>query len=271
MSIESPPAAARALPIPTPVRHLRYGGTGALILALLSGALATAPLSAQEGDEGQGEEGRIDSPYRWREKGFRVGLFGGYHSANRGNLGFGQGPSAAGGAKLRLRISSPLSFEFGATYAPAERRVVDPREDAGPTVVDTLSAGWLRADIGAQLSLTGARTWNGIQPYAAFGAGFVFGVNEGASEVFADPALEPFRYDISTAPHVFIGSGFELFPSEKIGIGVEIRDYLIRLSAPDGFLLPDILQIIEEAGGEAPNASAWQHNLEFGIVLWYYF
>lgn len=213
----------------------------------------------------------IDSPYRWREKGFRIGLFSAYHSGNRGNLDFGQGPTPALGTKLRVRASSPLSLELGATYGPAERYVIDIEAEGGPMAVDTVSAGWLRADLGAQIGLTGARTWNGIHPYGMFGGGFVFGVNEGASEFLAEQALEPFRYDISTAPHVYLGLGFEVFPSEKIGLGFEVRDYLIRLSAPDGFLFPNVLTNLEELGAPAPDASAWQHNLEFGITLWYYF
>lgn len=253
------PARRSAPPAPTGSRIPRAGLIA--LGVLLSGA--TAGLAQ--------EPGRIDSPYRWRERGFRIGLFGGYQKADRGTLDFGQGPTVVGGARLRLRVSSPLSFETGVTYGPAERWVVDPREEGGPVVVDTVSAGWLRADIGAQLSLPGARTWNGIQPYALFGGGFVFGVNEGASEVFSDPALEPFRYDISVAPQIHVGAGIELFPSERVGIGLEFRDYLIRLSAPQGFLGADILQILDEAGAPAPESSVWQHNLEFGVVLWYYF
>ncbi len=241
----------------------RVGALPGLAMALLSlTLLAPAALAAQQE--------RIDSPYRWREKGFRIGLFGGYHAANRGTLDFGQGPSAVAGAGLRLRISSPLSFDFGAAYAPAERWVVDPRPETGPAIVDTVSAGWLRIDLGVQVAFTGARTWHGIQPYGLFGAGFVFGIDEGASETFADPALAPFRYDISTAPQLHVGLGFEIFPAENLGISFEVKDYLIRLSAPSGFLLSDILQTIDELGLEAPNPTAWNHNPEFAVAFWFY-
>lgn len=218
-----------------------------------------------------GQQERIDSPFRWREKGFRLGFFGGYHAANRGALEFGQGPATAAGTKLRLRVSSPLSLELGATYVPAERWTQDLLADGGPAVVDTVAAGWLRTDLTAQISLTGARTWHGIQPYGLFGTGFVFGVDEGASPALADPALEVFRYDISTAPQLHLGLGFEVFPTSKIGIGFEARDYLIRLTAPDGFLLQEVLDAIEAVGGPAPQKTSWGHNLEFGILLWYYF
>ncbi len=213
----------------------------------------------------------IDSPYRWREKGLRVGIWNAYHAGNRGNLDFGQGAPYTVGGKFRARISSPLSFDVGLSYGFADRWVVDPRIETGPAVVDTVAAGWLRADIGAQIGFTGARTWHGIHPYGLIGGGWVFGINEGASEVFSDPVLEPFRYNISTAPQVYVGLGAEIFMSEKIGISFEVRDHLIRQSAPDAFLLPSILDIIEEAGAPAPKGQAWLMNFEFGIALWYYF
>jgi len=213
----------------------------------------------------------IDSPYRWRERGFRLGLFGGLHRGNRGRLDFGQGPTAAAGAKLRARVSNPLSLELGLAYGPARRWVLDLAAEGGPAIIDTVNATWLRLEAGGQIGLTGARTWHGIHPYGVFGAGWVIEVDGGASELLADPTLAPFRYDIGTAPFLNLGLGFEIFPTEKIGIGFEIRDYLIRQTAPAGFLVPNLLRTLEEAGAPAPEASAWLHNPEFGIMIWYYF
>lgn len=249
------------------VRARTTGLVGLFALALT--ALAVLPVTALA------QEPSIDSPFRWREKGLRLGFFGGYHVANRSSLQYGQGPTGTAGAKFRIRASSPLSLELGATYGPASRWVIDMASEAfdvtGPAIVDTVAAGWLRMDLGAQIGLTGARTWNGIHPYGMFGGGWVFGINEGASESLADQALEPFRYNISTAPHIYLGLGFEVFPSDKIGIGFELRDYLIRLASPDGFLFPNVLETLDDLGAPAPDASAWQHNPEFGITIWYYF
>jgi hypothetical protein len=247
----------------TAIRTTLRRGARLLCLALLSTLFTETPVL--------GQQETIDSPYRWREKGLRVGLWGAYHNGNRGNLGFGQGPAAAAGAKFRARVSSPISFEAGLTYGWADKWVIDPREVTGPVAADTVSAGWLRLDIGAQIAFAGSRTWHGFQPYGIVGGGWVFGINEGASPVFGDPALEPFRYEINTAPHVFLGLGTEVFASEKIGIGFEVRNHFIRQKAPQGFLLPSILAIIEEAGAPAPTATAWLMNFEFGISLWYYF
>ena len=259
MSIE-PRRARRAI---TPRR------VGLAVLALLTLAILPVSVTAQEEETGGPE--RIDSPFRWREKGFRVGLWTAYHAGNRGNLDFGQGPALASGARLRARISSPLSFEFGIGYGAADKWVVDPRPETGPVVADTVSAGWLRADLGVQVGLAGARTWNGFHPYVVFGGGWTWGINEGASEVFGDQELAAFRYEINTAPQVYLGIGSEVFTSEKIGIGFEIRDYFVRQNAPDGFFFPEVLGNLEEVGAPAPRASAWLMNFEFGISLWYYF
>ena len=238
---------------------------------LLSACFMPVGLDAQEGQEERQEE-RIDSPYRWIPRGLRVGWSGAYHLADRADLEFAQGSTLATGGRFRVRVSSPLNLELGAIYAPATRWVVDPRLETGPAVVDTVSAGWLRLDAGVQLGLTGARTWNGFHPYGLFGGGFVIGVNEEISETFAEQGLEPFQYKIGTAPHLYAGLGVEVFPGGgKIGIGFEARDYLIRVKTPDAFFFSDILDTIEEVGGEAPTDTQWGNNLEFGIVLWYYF
>ena len=217
------------------------------------------------------ERETIDSPYRWQERGIRLGIWNGYHVGNRGSLDFGQGPAYVLGTRFRARVSSPLSFDIGLTYGFADKWVVDPRIETGPAVVDTVSAGWLRADFGAQVGFAGARTWNGIHPYGLIGGGWVFGVNEGASEVFADPSLEPLRYDIETAPQIYVGLGGEIFPSDRIGIGFEIRDHIIRQATPDGYFTLDILENLEETGAPAPDEYSWLMNFEFGIYLWYYF
>ena len=247
----------------TPRREPRSRGLRAIPLLVATLVVTAGPVAAQQES--------IDSPYRWREKGFRIGLWGAYHAAHRGNLEYGQGPTAAFGLKSRVRISAPLNFELGATYGPAKRYVVDPRIETGPAIVDTVSSGWLRMDLGVQVSFAGNRTWNGIQPYGLIGGGWAFGIDEGGSAVFADPALEPFRYRIGGgAPHVYLGLGFEVFPSERIGIGFEVRDHLLRQKVPSGYLSRDVLDIIEETGAPAPG-TAWPMNFEFGIAIWYYF
>ena len=213
----------------------------------------------------------IDTPYRWRERGTRLGYTAGFHSADRGALNFAQGSALTGGFKARFRVSNPLSLELGAAFSPANRYVLDFVSDSAPAWSDTVAAGWLRTDVGVQFSLPGARTWHSIQPSLVFGGGFLFGVDEGAAQFLADPVHEPYRYNIATAPHLYAGAAVEFYLSESLSIGLEARDYLTRVTAPDGFLVSTTLNLLEETGLPAVRRRNWHHNLDFGIVVWLHY
>lgn len=212
----------------------------------------------------------INSSFRWIPSGLRVGLVGGYLSTSRGSLDFGLGSSAVVGGRVRARISSPISIELGTLYGSSRRLVIDPRIETGPAPVDTVNSSWILAHLGLQLALTGARTWHGLQPYALFGFGLMIGVDEEKSELLSDPALEDLRFNLGTAPLFQAGFGTEYRVSDRIGISMELRDFLTRLKSPDGFFDTEILDIIEEAGATAPVDTQWPNNLELSISLWYY-
>ena len=256
---------------------------GGLFLALLGHGVFAAPAAGQEV-----QETSIDSPYRWIEPGLRLGLFGGYVAAGRGNLEFGPGSTPEFGARFRVRVSSPLSLALGVSYAPAKRWVIDPRLETGPAPVDTVASHWILSTAGVELGLTGARTWHGIHPYVVLGGGLMIGVknersdrlvsdagDEGDGEEGADPEPDPIveslRFDLGTALSVYGGLGAEIFPSKKLGISFEIRDILLRLKAPGGWFSLAVLEAIETAEAEAPRESQWTHNFELSLTLWYYF
>lgn len=245
----------------------RRSGSGLLVAvaAALMASGAAGPLAAQEGDV------EIDTPYRWIERSLRIGLVGGYVLADRGVSELGPGSTVAAGARVRARISSPISLEGSVQYGASDRFVVDPRLETGPAPVDTVSSNWMLAEAAMQFAVTGARTWHGIQPYVVVGAGLLIGVDEQRSPVFDDSELSALRFDIGTAPVVQAGLGFEVKPSDRWGIGVEARDHLWRLTTPEGFFAPEILERIRELDLPAPRDTDWSHNLEFSVSVWRYF
>ena len=218
-----------------------------------------------------GQQEEIKSPYRWIERDARLGPFGGYYLAGRGNLEHGVGSTPVAGLRFRYRVSSPLSLEVSAAYGPSDRWVIDPRLETGPAPVDTVAAHWILITAGVQAGLTGARKWHGIHPYLMLGGGIQIGVKNEISDYFEDPSETFLRYKLGTSPMVYGGLGFEVFPSSRFGIGFEARDDIIRLKSPDGWFTLEVLQAIEESGGEAPRESQWTHNFEFTLNLWYYF
>lgn len=214
---------------------------------------------------------RIDTPFDWIDGSLRVGVFGGNLSSDRGALDLGPGSSIVFGARLRTRVSSPLSLEIGFGLGNSERLVIDPRLPTGPAPVDTVNADWLLIEGGFQIALTGGRTLHQLQPYVVLTGGVLKGRGEVVSDSLMAVEDVPFQYNIGTASMFTAGAGVEWIPNGRIGLGLEIRDHLWRIKAPDGFFQLDVLQNIEDLGLEAPRESEWTHNVELSASLYYYF
>lgn len=241
----------------------------ALLGALVALAIAPATAPAQEA----GDEPTIDSPYRWIDRGFRLGLSAGYLSTSSGVLDLGPTSGPMTSASVRARITDPISVEASLSFGDTERPVVDPRLATGPAVVDTVPLRWAALQGGLHLGLTGARTWHGLQPYVAFGAGMVIGVDEPRSLVLGEPsdtAAADFRFELNAAPVAVAAGGVEWLVSDRIGISFEARDHLWRLTTPDGFFREEILNQIERSGTPAPTERDWVHNVELSVGFWYY-
>ncbi|MDT8436869.1 MAG: hypothetical protein RRA92_08950 [Gemmatimonadota bacterium] len=243
--------------------HARATATGLFAALLFLPLLAPAPLRAQEE--------RIDTPYRWIDRSLRVTPFAGYVFADRGGLDQGPGSSAIFGARLRARLSSPLTFELEGGLGSSERYVVDPRLETGPAIVDEANVDWLLVQAGFQLALTGARSYHRIQPYVMVLGGVLQGLGEETPEAFRDFGLERFRFRIGTTPAFTLGFGAEWDVSDRIGLGLEVRDRIWRVTTPDGWFDQNILERIEELGVEAPQESYWTNNIELGAGISYYF
>ena len=214
---------------------------------------------------------QIDTAFEWINHGRRVNVFGGHMGAERGALDIGPGSSSVFGLRYRTRVSSPLSLELGFGLGNTERYVIDPRLDDGPAAVDTVDANWLLIEAGFHIALTGARTLHKLQPFVILTAGILKGRGEVVSDSLLAVQDVPFQYKIGTASVFTAGFGVEWVPTDKIGVGVEIRDHLWRIKTPDGFFDLSVLQNIEALGLEAPQESEWTNHVELSASLSYYF
>lgn len=219
---------------------------------------------------GLAQEERIDTPYRWIEKGTRLGLYAGYALTDRGEPAIGPGPGPLLGARLRARLSSPLSIEVGVGYLSSDLQVIDPRLEGGPAVVDTVSTDLLLISASLQLALTGARSYRRIQPYVLLGGGLLQELSTEETEALEPPA-ELYEYRVGTNAMLLFGAGAEIDVSRRLGVTLEVRDNLWRVKTPDGWFLPGVLQNIVESGAPAPRDAQWTHNFELTATLYYYF
>ena len=233
-------------------------------MAVAAATIVMAPGSASAQDES------IDTPFRWKERGTRLGLVGGYIFTNRGDPPFGPGSSALLGTRFRTRLSSPLSLEIGISYGNSDEYVIDPRLEGGPAVVDMVSADWLIIQGSLQFVLTGARSYRRLQPYVVLGGGILQGLSTGTSDALAIPQ-QPYLYEIGTSAMVHLGVGAEYDISHRLGLAFEVRDNLWRIRTPEGWFRIDVLQNILDSGAVAPDESQWTHNFELTASLYYYF
>lgn len=216
------------------------------------------------------EQEVIDTPYRWIERGFRVGLYGGYIAANRGMLNMGPGSTGVVGTRLRIRLSSPLTLEVNFGYGfDSNLWLVDPRTPEYPAPVDTVGVTFGLLQAGFQFSFTGARTWHGFQPYLILAGGIFFGLSQERTNALDIPTA-PFLYTIGTQPAFDLGLGLER-QMGKVGFAGEIRSRLWRIRAPEGFFRPDILLDLGERGLPVAMNADWVLNFEFSLGFYYYF
>lgn len=245
--------------------------TAAVLACCLLIASLTGPDAARSQEPTAGAD--IDSPYRWVDGSVRVAPFVGLMDTGRGNLKLGPRNAPIVGARGRARLTAPISLEATLGFVDAERAVVDPRLPGGPAPVDSLVQRLVVAEGGLQISFTGRRTWHRLQPYAVFGGGMVIGVDEPSSPLLPDAEADTadFRFEMGVTPAALAGLGTELIVSDRIGIGLEVRDHLWKMTTPDGFFQEEILRRIRENDRPAPQETEWTHNVEFSVGLWYYF
>lgn len=178
----------------------------------------------------------IPSPYRYVETTQSAGIFAGWLVTDTGENQIGPHSGPILGARYTVRLSGPLSGEVGLATIPSQRTVFRRASAAGDSLrleaVEDVNSLVLLGEAGLRFHLTGPRTWNGLAPYAALSGGGVWDVL-GASE--ADEALDATqRVEFGPGFAVGGGAGTDWFLSERFVLRIEARDYLWRLTTPQG-------------------------------------
>lgn len=220
------------------------------ILVTVSAAVFAQPVRGQ----------RIDSPYRFLDHSQFGSLWGGYVAASDGVLGIGPEPAAIFGAAWALRVSGPFALNVETGYMPSTRVVRDTVFDETEGVYEPLG----EADIGLlavlgnlRINLTGARTWNSLQPFVIAGAGLVLDL-AGGSEIEGErPANTRFDYGTSFAGQ--LGAGVDWYPTPRVSIRVDARDMFWKLPVPEAFLLTE--------NGLGLSRSEWEQNFALAAGL----
>lgn len=191
---------------------------GAACLAVLLTALPPV-LTAQVGhDPGT-------SPYHDLRRGAMLRLVGGYFGGERGKVPVAATNGATGGLRLEYQASNVIIFTTGIAYAQTSAFYVTARESP-PDTVGPVNNDLVLADAGLQISLTGGKTFHGLQPYIGGTVGLAFG-----SAIAADTSGYNFGTKITAGPE----AGIRWYPGRRVSFELGGRIVYYRLQYPANF------------------------------------
>lgn len=185
-----------------------------ITLSILS--ILPTVLSAQVGhDPGS-------SPYRDLRRGPLVRVFAGYFAGGRGRIPVAPSNGPTGGVRLEYAVGGVVALTADAAYAQTDAFFFDPNDSLpqkkGPINNDLIFVDW-----GLQASLTGGKTFHGLQPYVGATFGFVFG-----SSIGADTSGYAFGTKFSYGPE----AGIRWYPTRRLSVDLGGRLLLYRLQYP---------------------------------------
>jgi len=178
----------------------------------------------------------VPSPFRYIEPTQSAGAFVGWLVTDRGDLEIGPHSGPILGGRYTIRLSGPLSGEVMAGTIATQRTVQRRASAAGDSVVlealGETNSLILLADAGLKFHLTGPRTWHGIAPFGVLTGGVLW---DALGESDLEGAVEQNqRVDFGPGFAVSIGAGTDWFPTDRLSVRADARDYLWRLGIPEG-------------------------------------
>lgn len=213
------------------------GGRGGHIIVRIAIAAATA-LTAVPPDHLCAQAGHdpADSPYRDIRRGLTLRITEGYFAGSRGPdatpVAATKGPTT--GVRLELQASGALTVAAGVSYANTTAIFVT-AYDSVPRRIGPVNNDIVLADLGLLLSLTGGKTWRGLQPVVGATLGLAFG-----SKIGTDTSGYNFGTKFTYAPEL----GLRWYPARRLSAEVGGRLLVYHLSFPSSYrfhVLPNIL------------------------------
>lgn len=185
----------------------------------------------------------IPSPYRYIEASQSVSLFGAYLWTGEDEADVAPESMPLLGALYAIRFTGPLSGIVSLAGGTSSRTVYTAAGSSTATDFTLVPLGdaefyVLLAEAGLRFHLTGPRTWRGIAPYAGITAGLV--TDLGDDNPFDEAVPEDERVDFGPGFAVGVSAGTEWFPTERISLRLDVRDYVWRIQIPLGLRAEEV-------------------------------
>ncbi len=167
------------------------------------------------------------SPYHDIRRGAMVRVVGGYFGGTRGKVPVGPSYGPTGGLRLEYTAGSMLIFTTGIAYAQTDAYYVT-AYDSTPRRVGPINNDLVLADAGLQLSLTGGKSFHGLQPYVGGTLGLAFG-----TAIPADTSGYQFGTKFTYGPE----AGVRWYPARRVTVELGGRVVFYKLQYPLSYRL----------------------------------
>ncbi len=182
------------------------------------------------------------SPYHEIPAGHVLTPLIGFVRGDGGPLGVGPHNGTIFGGRYDVRANRTVGMGVSVASGNLERLIVNPFVKVANRTTGPVSQRVTFADVTLQLNLTGAKSWNGLAPYAGLSAGLAFG-----KTTPADTSGYKFGNKFYVAPQV----GTRFFLTSRLLLRAEVRGTFWKLNYPSSFAT----EPVEEPGtSENPNA-----------------
>jgi len=179
----------------------------------------------------------IPSHYEFFENRQEAGIFAGTTGQGTGRFGYGPKPGPAFGARYGVHVGGPFGLEATFGYSPTTRDAVDPTREEGNRVAGEADATLLAVDVRLRFSLTGDRTWRGLNPFILMGAGLAWDI---AGESEADAQVLPDdQFEFGTRFIAPLGAGVRWLITDRFLIRSDFSISMFQIKTPRGYLSPE--------------------------------
>jgi len=204
----------------------------------------------------------IPSNYEFLENRQEAGLFAGTTGQGTGQFGYGPKPGPVFGARYGIHLGGPFGLEATFAYSPTTRDVVDPTRDEGNRVAGEADATLLAFDARLRFSLTGDRTWRGLNPFIFMGVGLAWDIaGESEAEV---QVLPDDQFEFGTRFMAPFGAGVRWLITDRFLIRTDVSINMFRIQTPNGYLAP-------ERGFTGVGEKEWVSGPNFSIGIGFHF
>lgn len=169
------------------------------------------------------------SPFNDLEFHQELTIFGGQFKAGTEPAAVAPQSGPMVGARYEITVGGPAQLYVRASRVFSERMALDPTKPAATRPLGISRVPLYLADLGVSMNLTGQRSFRGIVPSIALGAGIASTLN---SKVENDP------YKFGTTFAFSFGGGLRFLPTERIQIRVDGGTHMYQIRYPSEYSTP---------------------------------